>query len=156
MKILRTNSLDRNFKKLCLQLDNELNQRYDKEQAIYDKHNIIEDNKTVIVGYLHDIPIASGCFKEIDHISVEIKRMYVVPAQRRKGFSTNILCALEKWAKELGYSIARLETGKGQPEAIGLYEKCGYKVTENYRPYIGFENSICMQKEILRSEEVIK
>jgi putative acetyltransferase len=48
----------------------------------------------------------------------------------------------------MGYSIARLETGKGQPEAIGLYEKAGYSVIENYGPYIGIENCICMKKEI--------
>jgi len=148
MKLLRTNSFNSDFKELCFELDNELNKRYGKEQSKYDKHNVIEDNRTVIVGYLYDIPVASGCFKEIDHNSIEIKRMFVTPAQRRKGFSKNILSALEKWAQELGYSIARLETGKGQPEAIGLYEKAGYIVTENYGPYIGIENSICMKKKI--------
>ena len=110
--------------------------------------NVIEDNRTVIVGYLHDIPIASGCFKEIGQNSIEIKRMFVTQTQRGKGFSKNILSALEKWAQELGYSVARLETGKGQPEAIGLYEKAGYVVTENYGPYIGIENSICMKKKM--------
>ncbi len=148
MKLLRTNSSNSDFKELCFQLDNELNKRYGKEQSKYDKHNVIEYNRTVIVGYIHDIPVASGCFKENDQDSIEIKRMFVTPAQRRKGFSKKILSALENWAKDLGYSIARIETGKGQPEAIGLYEKTGYKVAENYGPYIGIENSVCMEKKI--------
>lgn len=148
MKLMRTNSSNTDFIKLCFELDDDLNNRYGKEQSKYDKHNVIEENETVIVGYLHEIPVASGCFKEIDHNSIEIKRMFVTPSQRRKGFSKNILFALENWAKELGYSIVLLETGKGQPEAISLYKKAGYKVTGNYVPYIGIKNSICMKKKI--------
>ena len=74
--------------------------------------------------------------------------MYVSDAYRRRGFSVVVLSALEKWGSELDYSRAILETGKGQPEAIGLYRKCGYKVIENYGPYKGFDNSICMGKSI--------
>jgi putative acetyltransferase len=148
MKIVRTNSSSPDFQKLCSQLDNGLNERYGQAQSKYDTHNIIEENKTVIVGYLQEIPVASGCFKQIDKDSIEIKRMYVPPSHRRKGFSSIILSELEKWAKELGYSKAMLETGKGQPEAIGLYKKADYEVTDNYGPYIGIDNSVCMKKNI--------
>ena len=148
MKIMRTNNSNSDFKELCFQLDNDLNERYGKAQSKYDKHNTIENNQTVIVGYFEEIPVASGCFKAIDENSIEIKRMYVKPAHRRKGFATKILSGLESWAKELGYSFVRLETGKGQPEAIDLYKKAGYEVTENYGPYIGIENSVCMKKKI--------
>lgn len=148
MKIIRTTASSPDFKALCFQLDNDLDKRYGKAQSTYDSHNIIEDIQTVIVGYLEKIPIASGCFKAIDENLIEIKRMYVTPEHRRKGFSTEILSSLEKWGKALGYSIARLETGKGQPEAIGLYKKAGYEITDNYSPYIGIENSVCMKKKI--------
>ena len=47
---------------------------------------------------------------------------------------------------ELGYAAALLETGKRQPEAIGLYRKFGYQIIANYGPYRGMENSLCMQK----------
>jgi hypothetical protein len=60
--------------------------------------------------------------------------------------SVIVLQALENWSLELGHPIAILETGKGQPEAIGLYNKSGYQVIDNYGPYIGFENSVCMKK----------
>lgn len=72
--------------------------------------------------------------------------MYVDPSHRRKGISSKLLSELESWAKELNFAISLLETGKGQPEAIGLYTKAGYKITENYGSYIGIENSICMKK----------
>ncbi|BBO66614.1 N-acetyltransferase [Desulfosarcina alkanivorans] len=149
MEIIRTNSSNQDFKKICNQLDKELNARYGHEQAIYDEHNIIEENKTVIVGYINEIPMAIGCFKQLDKDIIEIKRMYVSTLQRKKGFALKILSELEKWAKELGYSTAVLETGKKQPEAISLYKKANYEVTDNYGPYVGIENSVCMKKIML-------
>jgi len=147
MNIVRTNSSDQNFRELCIQLDKELNSRYGKSQSKYDKHNIIEDNQKVIVGYIEGVPVASGCFKALDQATIEIKRMFVKADYRRKGISTSILASIENWAKELGFSIAILETGNKQPEAINLYKKQGYEIIENYGPYIGLENSICMEKK---------
>ncbi|MCG8552221.1 MAG: GNAT family N-acetyltransferase [Desulfobacterales bacterium] len=92
--------------------------------------------------------VACGCFKQIAANTIEIKRMYVNPHHRRNGFSQKVLNGLERWASQLGYSKALLETGKGQPEAIALYKKCGYQTIENYGPYKGLSNSICMEKLI--------
>ncbi|WP_155314880.1 GNAT family N-acetyltransferase [Desulfosarcina alkanivorans] len=116
------------------------------KQAEYDQHNKIEKNETVLICYINDTPVSSGCFKKVDEDTIEIKRMYVDPSHRRKGISSKLLSELESWAKELNFAISLLETGKGQPEAIGLYTKAGYKITENYGSYIGIENSICMKK----------
>lgn len=151
MNLIRTNSLNTDFRELTLQLDRELETRYGKIQSKYDKYNVIEDNKTVIIGHLNGIPVACGCFKVISEDTVEIKRMFVKAEHRRKGLSTRLLSALEGWAEELGFAIARLETGKGQPEAINLYIKQGYEITENYGPYIGNINSLCMKKAIIES-----
>jgi GNAT superfamily N-acetyltransferase len=148
MKLLRTTSSNPDFMQLCLNLDSELNARYGKSQSKYDEHNVIKEIQTVIVCYHSGIPIAGGCFKAMSEESIEIKRMYVKPEHRRKGVSTQVLTALERWAKEHGFVIAKLETGKGQPEAVSLYKKQGYAVTENYGPYRGLENSICMMKRI--------
>jgi hypothetical protein len=35
-----------------------------------------------------------------------------------------------------------LETLDRQTEAIGMYQKCGYTVIDNYEPYLGLKNSI--------------
>ncbi len=126
MKIIKTNNADKNFIELTSQLDAELNARYGSKQSEYDKHNKIDPINTAIIGYLGETPIACGCFKNIDNQTIEIKRMYVLKNYRRKGFSIKILQSLEKWGAELGYSKAVLETGKGQPEAIALYNKLGY------------------------------
>jgi putative acetyltransferase len=146
MIIRRTTNTHRDFLTLIRELDTELRGIYGSLQAVYDQHNVLDPIDTAMVGYKNAEPLACGCFKAIDTKRVEIKRLYVKPEFRRQGFSSEILQALEAWALELGYAGAFLETGKGQPEAIGLYRKFGYQIIENYGPYRGMENSLCMQK----------
>jgi putative acetyltransferase len=148
MIIKRTSNTHRDFLTLTRELDAELRGIYGSLQAVYDQHNVIDPIDTAIVGYRDAKPVACGCFKTIDAECVEIKRLYVKPNFRRQGFSSIILKALEAWAAELGYTGALLETGKGQPEAIGLYRKFGYQLIENYGPYLGMKNSLCMHKHI--------
>jgi GNAT superfamily N-acetyltransferase len=62
----------------------------------------------------------------------EIKRMYVAPEVRGRGASRDLLVALEDRARELGYSIARLDTGDRQPAAKRLYEHAGYRPIPSY------------------------
>jgi GNAT superfamily N-acetyltransferase len=71
--------------------------------------------------------------------------MFTLPEHRGKGIGFKILGELEKWAKEEGYTRAVLETGYLQKDAIHLYQKAGYEITENYGQYIGVENSVCMK-----------
>jgi GNAT superfamily N-acetyltransferase len=67
----------------------------------------------------------------------ELKRMYVVPAARRRGIARALLQRLEDEARLLGATRLRLETGLSQPEAIALYESAGYLPTEPFGPYAG-------------------
>jgi len=57
-----------------------------------------------------------------------------------------ILKELEGWAREKQFSKVILETGIGQPEAIGLYSKCADVKTENYGPYTRMKSSVWMMK----------
>lgn len=148
MIIKRTSNTHRDFLTLTRELDAELRGIYGSLQAVYDQHNVLDPIDTAIVGYRDAEPVACGCFKTIDRERVEIKRLYVTPEFRRQGFSSKVLQALETWATQLGYATALLETGKGQPEAIGLYRKFGYQIIANYGPYQGMENSLCMQKHL--------
>ena len=74
--------------------------------------------------------------------------MFVLPEARGLGIAQNILRELELWAHDIGYSLSVLETLYKQKEAIALYQKTGYAIVDNYEPYVGLENSICMQKQI--------
>ena len=79
--------------------------------------------------------------------------MYTAPESRGKGIASQVLRELENWASELSYKKCILETGKKQPEAIGLYKKNGYKIIPNYGQYAGVDNSLCFEKEVAHGAE---
>ncbi len=147
-KIVKTNSVDNDFLALIKLLDNDLNGRYGNLQKEYDKHNKVDMINDVAVIYVNGAAIGCGAFKEFDSESVEMKRVFVKPENRGQGLSKLIMNELEKTAKSKGYKYAMLETGIKQHEAIGLYTKLGYGVTENFGPYVGMETSVCMRKEL--------
>jgi GNAT superfamily N-acetyltransferase len=76
--------------------------------------------------------VGGGGLKRLDSEACEIKRMYVAPEVRGRGASKDLLVALEDRARELGYSIARLDTGDRQPAAVRLYENAGYRRIPSY------------------------
>ena len=104
--------------------------------------------KYVVVAYQENNPVGCGAIKEYSGDIMEIKRMYTSPESRGKGIATKILNELETWATELAYTKCILETGKNQPDAIGLYKKNGYMLIPNYGQYAGIEYSLCFEKEI--------
>jgi len=85
------------------------------------------------VGYLNDEPVATGAWRLRPEVSLsgltpcaEVKRMYVVPRAQRQGLAQRMLSHLEDTARAAGAAAMILETGSQQPEAIALYQKCGY------------------------------
>ena len=77
-------------------------------------------------------PIGCGGLKRLAEGTCEIKRMYLAPTARGHGLSRLILSALEDRARELGYRVARLDTGDRQPSARRLYEGAGYRRIPDY------------------------
>jgi GNAT superfamily N-acetyltransferase len=148
IRLVRTDSDNPDFISLVKELDADLAERDGKEHSFYSQFNKISSIRFVVVGYENEVPVACGAMKEFGTGTMEVKRMYVVPARRGKGFATAILSELEKWAAESGVTKCVLETGKRQPEAIRLYTANGYQQVQNYGQYIGIENSVCFAKEI--------
>jgi putative acetyltransferase len=56
----------------------------------------------------------------------EVKRMFVDPALRGQRIGARMLAVLEGAMRSNGLRLALLETGEAQPEAVRLYERCGY------------------------------
>jgi putative acetyltransferase len=77
---------------------------------------------------------------------VEIKRVFVDPSARGLGLSKMLMQAIEDAARDLGFRIARLETGIHQPEALGLYRKLGYVTREPFGDYLPDPLSQFMEK----------
>ena len=148
ISIKRTNSNNLDFIKLVTYLDADLAARDGQDHSFYAQFNKIDKIKYVVVAYENGKPVGCGAIKEYTPNTMEIKRMYTLPENRGKGIASKILRELEAWASELAYEKCVLETGKRQPEAIGLYKKNGYKIIPNYGQYAGIENSLCFEKNV--------
>jgi putative acetyltransferase len=148
IRTIRTTSEHEDFVDLVIHLDADLAERDGKDHSFYAQFNKLDKIKHVVVAYDDDEPVGCGAIKEYAPDTMEIKRMYTAPESRGKGIASNVLRELEKWASELSYERCILETGKKQPEAIGLYKKSGYTIIPNYGQYAGIENSLCFEKPL--------
>lgn len=89
-------------------------------------------NGSFLVGYEDGLAICCGGVKRLDAEACELKRMYVIPEARGRGVARVLLAALEDRARELGYVIARLDTGPKQQGAQRIYESEGYLPIANF------------------------
>jgi GNAT superfamily N-acetyltransferase len=94
------------------------------------------------VGYADDVPVAMGGWRLRSDVhpwgrrtAAEIKRMYVTPAARRRGYAVAVLRHLEETARRAGADVMVLETGTAQPDAIAMYEASGYELVDNFGYY---------------------
>lgn len=144
--LLRTDSENPDFVSLVKLLDTDLAIRDGNDHSFYAQFNKIDMIRHAVVAYEDDVPVACGAIKEFEPGAMEVKRMYTLPAHRGKRIAATVLAELEKWAAEMNYHRCVLETGKKQPEAIALYQRCGYVIIPNYGQYAGIENSVCFEK----------
>jgi GNAT superfamily N-acetyltransferase len=85
-----------------------------------------------LVGYADGRPVSCGGVKRLPDGACELKRMYVAPHARRHGVARQLLHALEDTARDLGFTVARMDTGPRQPHAQALYEAEGYVPIGNF------------------------
>jgi GNAT superfamily N-acetyltransferase len=71
-------------------------------------------------------PEGMGVLKKLEDAVGEIKRMYIRPWTRGNGFGKGILNWLEEKARELGFSMLRLDTAKFAEAAVHIYRKAGF------------------------------
>lgn len=147
--VIRTTSDNTDFRELVRLLDADLAIRDGAEHSFYAQFNKIDRIREVVVAYENDRAVGCGALREYEPGVAEIKRMYVREENRGRGIAGKILLELESWAKERGFTECILETGVKQPEAIGLYKKCGYEIIPSYGQYLNVENSVCMKKTLL-------
>ncbi len=94
--------------------------------------------------------VAAGCGAWRVHApgTVEIKRMYVEPAFRRRGLARVLIAALEESASAAGHRSVVLNTGLRQPEALALYEAVGYRPAPGYGLYADSPAAVFLGREL--------
>jgi putative acetyltransferase len=94
--------------------------------------------------------VACGAFKLLrDDVAYgEIKRVFVLPEHRGKGYARYVMTALETALCEREIRVARLETGILQPEALGLYRALGYRDRGPFGSYALDPLSVFMEKQL--------
>jgi putative acetyltransferase len=93
---------------------------------------------------------ACGGIKLFSPAYGEIKRMYVRPSFRGRGFGKLMLKHLENYAGEQDVNLLRLETGIHQHEAIRLYERMGFYRIPPFGGYSDDPLSLCCEKRLTK------
>ena len=134
---------------LIRNLSQDLGQRYgDDGSGNFKPSDAQGPGGAFVIAWLDDQPVGCGALRPLEPGIGEIKRMYVEPGFRRRGAARKILEKLEDVAREKNYRWLRLETGLFQPEAIGLYEICGYRRIPCYGGYEADSLSVCYEKKL--------
>ena len=112
--------------------------------AEFDEHDTPETKYIVVVDdYL---PVATCRLYAIDSERVMLGRIVVLPEYRHQGLGTRVVHEAEKWAKELGYKSAVVESRENK---IHFYETMNYVAV--YSQIIVGETFTCyrMEKSLL-------
>lgn len=141
---------------LIAELDAYLSPLYPIEsQHGYSIEKLVEQRVEFFVAYHGGEPAGCGGVQficdpqDLDERYGELKRMYVRNEYRGLGLAKRLLEHLETLALERGVTVMRLETGIHQPEAIALYERCGYYRIPPFGSYPPDDPlSLCYEKRL--------
>jgi GNAT superfamily N-acetyltransferase len=85
-----------------------------------------------LVGFAGAEPVACGGIRRLSGEVAEIRRMWVSPMARGKGYGAVLLRALEDEARAARYETVQLDTHGGLSPALALYTSAGYLEIERY------------------------
>lgn len=109
----------------------------------FDEHD--NDSSKYIIFLDDTYPISTARFYEIDKETAIIGRVVVLEEYRGKNLGRQTIEEAEKWIKELGYKKIIINS---RIEAIGFYEKCGYKLNSSIDPKTTTFKCKRMEKDI--------
>jgi GNAT superfamily N-acetyltransferase/uncharacterized damage-inducible protein DinB len=112
------------------------------------EQDVVNPLTVFLIGRIQGDIVACGATRPVEPGIAEIKRMYVRPAARGRGYSKQMLAALESSARASGVTRLILETGDRQPEAIALYRSAGYVTVPLFGEYHSNSFSRCFAKTL--------
>jgi len=106
----------------------------------------------LVVARVDGAPAGSGALMAHELVdglrALEVKRMMVRPQFRGLGISRHVLGKLEYLARERDAEKLVLMCGPRQPEALRLYETCGYAKRSAYGKHVEHPLSIFFEKHL--------
>lgn len=121
---------------LIAELDAQLEQLYPAmSRHGYSVDKLIAQEVVFFVVRDDGVPVGCGGVQLFDEGYGEIKRMYVRPAYRGRGYAKLMLDHLADYTRQHGAPLLRLETGIHQRAAIALYERAGFKSIPPFGEY---------------------
>lgn len=106
----------------------------------FDEHDTPETKYIVAVD--NYLPVATCRLYAIDDAKIMLGRIVVLPEYRHQGLGTQVVKEAETWAKELGFTMAVVES---RDNKIPFYESMGY-VTDMKQKIEG-ETFTCFRME---------
>lgn len=101
-----------------------------------------------VVAEVDGVPAGCGAWRVYPSGGVEVKRVYVEPAYRRRGLAQRLMAVLEASAAAAGHRSVVLNTGQQQPEAIALYTALGYAPVPGYGVYACAPDAVFLGKQL--------
>lgn len=112
----------------------------------------LAEHGVLVLARVNGVAAGSGALmthEPIDGLrALEVKRMLVRPEFRGRGISKLVLRRLEAIARERGAQKLVLMCGPRQPEALRLYEACGYSLRGAYGKHVEHPLSIFFEKTL--------
>ncbi|MHC4398832.1 MAG: GNAT family N-acetyltransferase [Planctomycetota bacterium] len=86
----------------------------------------------LMIGSTEDKVVGCVAIRELGDGVCEMKRLFVRPEFRGRGFGRKLASGAVNVARQIGYSLMRLDTLDRLTEAIRLYKSLGFRQTEPY------------------------
>jgi putative acetyltransferase len=113
--------------------------------APWPRNTALGSRDVYVVAYLDECAVACGALRELDRVTAEVRRMYVLREHRRNRVGYAVLSHLAMEARRLGYETLRLETGNKQAAAAALYEAFGFRRIAPFGIYESDPTSVCFE-----------
>lgn len=125
-----------------------------RDAAVVDPAEFDPPAGLFLVAEIDGVPAGCGAWRVLSSGEVEIKRLYVEPAFRRRGLARRIMAALEDGAARAGHRSVVLNSGQQQPEALALYARLGYRPVPGYGVYADAPDAVFLGRDLGQRDHV--
>lgn len=116
-------------------------------RSAFSPQQLVDGDVRFFVAYDGETVTGCGGYAAYDGYA-ELKRVYVDPGARGKGWADAIITACEDSARTEGLPRMRLETGDVSHAALRVYERMGYARIAPFGSYVDNGSSIFMEKAL--------